>query len=86
MFAIDLYSKLQHIRIAKECAVMAVKSETLSIRVEPRIKAALKKAAECEHRSIANMIEVLVRDYCEKNTIKMDDEVVSDSTGSLEND
>ena len=65
---------------------MATKSATLSVRVEPKIKMALKKAAENEHRSIANMIEVLVRDYCRRNAISMDDKIVNDVMGSLEDD
>jgi hypothetical protein len=41
-----------------------VKSEVVSIRVEPHIKAALQSAAEREMRSLANMVEVMVIAYC----------------------
>lgn len=40
------------------------KSQVVSVRVEPHIKAALQIAADREMRSLANMIEVLVVTYC----------------------
>lgn len=44
---------------------MAVaKSQVVSVRVEPHIKAALQLAAEREMRSLANMFEVMVVAYC----------------------
>lgn len=42
----------------------AAKTETMRVRVDPEVKAGLKAAAEPEHRSIANMLEVLIPDYC----------------------
>lgn len=41
-----------------------VKSQVVSIRVEPRIKEALQSAATHEMRSLANMVEVMVVAYC----------------------
>ena len=41
-----------------------VKSQVVSVRVEPHIKAALQLAAEREMRSLANMFEVIVVAYC----------------------
>lgn len=44
---------------------MAVaKSQVVSVRVEPHIKAALQTAADREMRSLANMMEVMVVAYC----------------------
>lgn len=40
------------------------KTATLTLRLTPSLKEALCNAATTEHRSIANMIEVLIRDYC----------------------
>lgn len=40
------------------------KSATLSFRIEPELKEALRAAAEQEHRSIANMVEVMIREHC----------------------
>lgn len=43
---------------------MAVtKTDVVSVRVPPDIKAALVAAAQAERRSIASMVEVLVLDY-----------------------
>ncbi|MBE0548354.1 MAG: DUF1778 domain-containing protein [Rubrivivax sp.] len=42
----------------------ASKTATLTLRIEPEIKKALQRAAELEHRSIANMVEVLIREHC----------------------
>jgi len=44
----------------------AKKSATLNLRVDPMLKEALRVAAEKEHRSIANLVEYLVRQHCEK--------------------
>lgn len=43
------------------------KSEVVSVRVEPPIKAALQAAADREMRSVANMMEVMVIAYCRGN-------------------
>ena len=45
------------------------KTATLTFRVVPEVKEALRKVADHEHRSIANMVEVLIRDYCGRNGI-----------------
>lgn len=47
------------------------KTTTLTFRVEPTIKEALRTAAQQEHRSLANMVEVLIRDYCGRNGIEI---------------
>jgi hypothetical protein len=39
------------------------------LRIDPKFKDSLRVAAANEHRSIANMVEVLIRDYCERNDI-----------------
>lgn len=46
-----------------------VKTATLTFRIDPGLKVALRIAADQEHRSIANMVEVLIRDYCEQRGI-----------------
>ena len=45
------------------------KTTTLTFRVEPSLKEALRTAADREYRSISNMVEVLIRDYCGRNGI-----------------
>ena len=46
-----------------------VKTATLSFRIEPGLKEALRTVAEQEHRSIANMVAVMIRDYCGRNGV-----------------
>ena len=41
-----------------------VKTDTLNLRVSPSFKATLKAVADAEHRSMVNMLEVLLADYC----------------------
>lgn len=62
----------------------ASKSTTLTLRIDPDVKEALRTAAEHEHRSITNMVEVLIRDYCGRNGIAIEE--VSNSSGSKETD
>jgi hypothetical protein len=40
------------------------KISTLNLRIEPGIKEAVREAAAREHRSVANMVEVLIRRHC----------------------
>ncbi len=47
----------------------AIKSETITVRIEPSVKAGLKAMAELERRSLANMIEIMIRDYCDRNGV-----------------
>lgn len=49
----------------------ASKTEVVSVRVEPPIKAALQAAADREMRSLANMVEVMVVAYCRTNGVPM---------------
>jgi uncharacterized protein (DUF1778 family) len=42
------------------------KNETLTIRTTAEIKDLLRQSADREHRSLASMMEVLVRDYAKK--------------------
>lgn len=45
------------------------KTETVNLRLSPRMKELLRIAAEREHRTLSNMIEALVLDYCERQGI-----------------
>ena len=42
------------------------KSTTLTVRIQPAVKESLRVIAEQERRSLANMIEVMIRDYCQR--------------------
>ena len=47
------------------------KSATLNLRIDPVLKEALREAAVKDHRSIANLIEVLIRRHCEEHGISI---------------
>lgn len=47
------------------------KTATVTFRIDPALKEALRSAAAHEHRSIANMVEVLIREYCEREKISI---------------
>ena len=40
------------------------KTATLAFRIEPELKDAVRILSVKEHRTIANMIAVMIRDYC----------------------
>ena len=48
---------------------MERKSETLNLRVTPGFKELVRVAADHESRSISNLLEVLVRDYCRRKGV-----------------
>jgi hypothetical protein len=50
-------------------AMATGKTSTLTFRIEPALKDALRTAADLDHRSIANMVEVMIRDYCERTGV-----------------
>ena len=43
----------------------ARKTATLNLRIDPGLKEALRDAADREHRSVANMVEFLIRQHCD---------------------
>lgn len=45
------------------------KTATLNLRIDPVLKEALRIAALQEHRSVANMVEILIRQHCEAKGI-----------------
>ncbi len=46
-----------------------VKTETLNLRVSPTFKQTLKAVAEVESRSMVNMLEVILLDYCKQHPL-----------------
>ena len=46
------------------CKMNAKKTTTLNLRVDPLVKDAVRYAANPEHRSVANMVEMMIRQYC----------------------
>jgi uncharacterized protein (DUF1778 family) len=51
--------------MAKEAAV------TITLRITRATRDLLREAAERDHRSMANMVEVLILRHCEVNAISM---------------
>ena len=45
--------------------MVARKTAALNIRIDPDIKEAIRIAAKREHRSVANMVEMLILKHCE---------------------
>lgn len=45
------------------------KTATLNLRIDPVLKEAARIAALRDHRSIANLIEVLIRQHCAANGV-----------------
>ena len=50
------------------------KSATLNLRIDPALKEAVRVAALKDSRSIANMLEVLIRKHCEEVGISIPDQ------------
>ena len=50
------------------------KVSTLNLRINPAIKEAVREAAAIEHRSVANMVEVLIRRHCDQAGIPIPDQ------------
>ena len=54
--------------------MVATKTATLNLRIDPFLKEALRVAAMQDHRSIANMVEMMIRDHCETKGISIPDQ------------
>lgn len=50
-------------------AMPRTKIATLNLRIAPAVKQAVRRAAEREHRSVANMVETLIRRHCDAEGI-----------------
>ena len=50
------------------------KISTLNLRIDPAVKDAVREAAEREHRSVANMVEVLIRRHCDQSGISISEQ------------
>jgi uncharacterized protein (DUF1778 family) len=53
------------------------KTETLNLRVSPELKDLVRQAAAREHRTVANFIEVLVREHCERQGVAPSQELAN---------
>ncbi|KAA8769425.1 hypothetical protein BBL_4743 [Burkholderia pseudomallei MSHR1328] len=61
------------------------KTEAINLRMSPTTKVLLRLAAGAERRTLSNMLEVLILDYCERHGIRAEDppEVSADTRGSV---
>ena len=59
------------------------KSTTLTVRIQPAVKEGLRAMAGQERRSLANMIEVMILDYCGRNGVAVDTSGKSRGKGGL---
>lgn len=51
---------------------MERKTATLNLRVTPEVKELVRLAAEKQHRTISNFVEVLVREHCEVHRVELE--------------
>lgn len=47
------------------------KTSTLNLRIDPTLKEAARVAALRDHRSVANLIELLIRRHCDAEGIEI---------------
>ena len=48
-----------------------IKTATLNLRIDPAVKEGIRVAADQEHRSVANMVEMLIRRHCDESGIRI---------------
>jgi uncharacterized protein (DUF1778 family) len=48
------------------------KSEVVNLRMSPRVKELLRRAASHERRTLSNMLEVLIEDFCSSHHIELE--------------
>ena len=53
------------------------KSTTLTVRIQPVVKEGLRAVAEQERRSLANMIEMMIRDYCSRAGVSLEEKTTA---------
>lgn len=58
------------------------KISTLNLRIEPGLKEAVREAAAREHRSVANMVEMLIRRHCSQAGITIPERYESSKAAS----
>lgn len=49
------------------------KTEVVNFRMSPRVKELLRLAAAHERRTLSNMLEVLIEDYCSAHDLRAGD-------------
>ena len=59
-----------------------IKTATLTLRVDPQVKDLLAQAARTDRRSLANMLEVMVIEYCRQRGVASDAAAIDPTDGS----
>jgi len=74
---LPLTIRLRYIAITslKLISMPALKTATLNLRIDPGLKEAARVAAIQEHRSVANLIEILIRRHCDAAGISIPEQV-----------
>jgi hypothetical protein len=54
------------------------KTTTLNLRIDPALKEAIRQAAVRENRSVANMVETLIRRHCDSVGIQLPEQQSQD--------
>ena len=60
------------------------KISTLNLRIHPGVKGAVREAAAREHRSVANMVEMLIRRHCDQAGIQIKDAQNAQKPGNID--
>lgn len=47
------------------------KTEAINLRMSPATKALLRAAAERDHRTLSNLLELLILEHCQRNGIEI---------------
>ena len=63
---------MQYITVTSGGTIATTNTATLTGRVVPGLKDALCTAAQQQHRSISNRVEVLIRNYCGEHGIAIE--------------
>jgi len=53
------------------CYMSKIKTATLNLRIDPRVKEGIRIAANRDHRSVANMVEILIRRHCADTGVRI---------------
>lgn len=50
--------------------------KTIAVRIDEELKKALAKYARTQRRTLSNLIEIMIIDYCERNEIELPEEEI----------
>jgi len=65
-------------------AMSAKRTATMNLRIDPALKEAMKEVARMDYRSMANSIEVMIRDRCDALGIEIKEQTEQSAQVSLQ--